>query len=82
MVWPAADLERLAHQVRGGKLTVIDGRVAETKELIAGHSVIQVKSRAEVLEWTKRFPNRVERQGRSGIWGPWRCRGTFSASSP
>jgi hypothetical protein len=65
-----------------GKLTVIDGRFAETKELIAGYTVIQVKSRAEAREWSKRFPNPVERQGRSGIWGPWRYRGTFSACSP
>jgi hypothetical protein len=29
----------------------------ETKELIAGYTLIQVKSREEALEWTKRFPN-------------------------
>jgi hypothetical protein len=41
----------------GGKRTVIDGPFAETKELIAGYTIIQVKSRDEALEWTKRFPN-------------------------
>jgi hypothetical protein len=41
----------------GGKRTVIDGPFAETKELIAGYTIIQVKSREEALEWTKRFPN-------------------------
>lgn len=41
----------------GGKRTVIDGPFAETKELIAGYTLIQVKSREEALEWTKRFPN-------------------------
>lgn len=41
----------------GGKRTVIDGPFAETKELIAGYTLIQVKSREEAIEWTKRFPN-------------------------
>lgn len=41
----------------GGKKTVIDGPFSETKELIAGYWVIQVKSREEALEWAKRVPN-------------------------
>jgi hypothetical protein len=41
----------------GAKRTVIDGPFAETKELIAGYTLIQAKSREEALEWTKRFPN-------------------------
>jgi hypothetical protein len=41
---------------RGGKGTVVDGPFAETKELIAGYTIIQVKSREEALEWTRRFP--------------------------
>ncbi|MGH7410869.1 MAG: YciI family protein [Candidatus Methylomirabilis sp.] len=41
----------------GGKRTVVDGPFAETKELIAGYTFIQVKSREEAIEWTKRFPN-------------------------
>ena len=41
----------------GGKRTVIDGPFAETKELIAGYTLIQVKSLEEAIEWTKRFPN-------------------------
>ena len=41
----------------GGKRTVSDGPFAETKELIAGYTFIEVKSREEALEWTKRFPN-------------------------
>ena len=43
----------------GGKRTVIDGPFTEAKELIAGFTLIQVKSREEALEWTKRFPNPV-----------------------
>jgi hypothetical protein len=41
----------------GAKRTVVDGPFAETKELIAGYTLIQVKSRDEALEWAKRFPN-------------------------
>jgi hypothetical protein len=41
----------------GGKRSVIDGPFTETKELIAGYTMIQVKSREEAMEWTRRFPN-------------------------
>lgn len=40
----------------GGKPTLIDGPFAETKELIAGFTMIQVKSREEAIEWVKRWP--------------------------
>jgi hypothetical protein len=40
----------------GGKPTVTDGPFAEAKELIAGFTLIQVKSRDEALEWVKRWP--------------------------
>ena len=43
----------------GGKRTVIDGPFAEAKELIAGYTLIDVKSREEAIEWTRRFPNPV-----------------------
>ena len=36
---------------------MIDGPFTETKELIAGYTLIQAKSREEALEWTRRFPN-------------------------
>ena len=41
----------------GDKRTVIDGPFAETKELIAGFWIWQVKSREEAIEWVKRCPN-------------------------
>jgi hypothetical protein len=41
----------------GEKRTVVDGPFTETKELIAGYTIIDVKSREEALEWTRRFPN-------------------------
>jgi hypothetical protein len=41
----------------GRKRTVVDGPFTESKELIAGYTIIQVKSREEALDWTRRFPN-------------------------
>jgi hypothetical protein len=41
----------------GKSRTVIDGPFTETKELIAGFSILQVKSLAEAIEWVKRAPN-------------------------
>jgi hypothetical protein len=42
---------------KGGKRTFVDGPFAETKELVAGYTIINVKSREEAIAWTKRFPN-------------------------
>jgi hypothetical protein len=41
----------------GDKRTIVDGPFTEAKELVAGYTIIQVKSREEALEWTRRFPN-------------------------
>ncbi len=41
----------------GNKRSVVDGPFTEAKELIAGYTLIQVKSREEAMEWTRRFPN-------------------------
>jgi hypothetical protein len=48
---------------RDGKTQVTDGPFAETKELIAGYWVIQVKSKAEAIEWMKRCPNPYQQDG-------------------
>jgi len=40
----------------GDKRSVVDGPFSETKEMVAGYTLIQVKTREEALEWTKRFP--------------------------
>jgi hypothetical protein len=47
----------------GKERTVIDGPFAETKELIAGYWIIQVKSMAEAIEWMRRCPNPHEQEG-------------------
>jgi hypothetical protein len=44
----------------GTSRSVVDGPFAETKELIAGFWIIQVKSRDEAIEWVKRCPNPME----------------------
>jgi hypothetical protein len=41
----------------GVKRIVVDGPFAETKELVAGFSIIEVSSREEAIEWVKRAPN-------------------------
>ena len=41
----------------GDKRTVVDGPFAETKELVAGFWIFQVKSKEEAIEWVKRCPN-------------------------
>jgi hypothetical protein len=43
-------------KISGGKRIVTDGPFAETKELIAGYWIIQVKSKEEAIEWAKRVP--------------------------
>ena len=43
----------------GSKRTVTDGPFAETKELVAGFWIWQVKSKEEAIEWVKRIPNPV-----------------------
>jgi len=54
---PSSKSWRVRHE--GGQRTVVDGPFAESKELIAGYTLIQVRSRAEALEWSRRFPNPV-----------------------
>ena len=44
----------------GDRRTVIDGPFAETKELVAGFWLWQVKSKEEAIEWVKRCPNPME----------------------
>jgi len=41
----------------GAQRRVVDGPFAETKELVAGYTLIQTRSRDEALEWARRFPN-------------------------
>ena len=49
MSWPTV-------RFSGGKRTVIDGPFAESKELVAGYWIWEVKTMAEAVEWIKRAP--------------------------
>jgi len=51
----------------GEKRTFVDGPFPETKELVAGYTLIQAQSLQEAIEWTKRFPNPAGRKGRAEI---------------
>jgi hypothetical protein len=42
---------------KDGRRTLVDGPFTETKELVAGYTIIDVASREEAIAWTKRFPN-------------------------
>jgi hypothetical protein len=44
----------------GAKRTVVDGPFPETKDLVCGFWILQVKSRQEAIEWVKRCPNPME----------------------
>jgi len=50
---PSAKGKRV--KLAGGKFTVIDGPFTESKELVASYAVFEVKTKAEAIEWTKRF---------------------------
>jgi len=42
---------------RGKERSIVDGPFTESKELIAGYTLISVRSREEALEWARRYPN-------------------------
>jgi hypothetical protein len=42
-------------RISGGKFTVTDGPFTESKEVVGGFALFQVKSKEEAIEWTKRF---------------------------
>ena len=52
---PSADGWRIRY--RGSARSVTDGPFTECADMIAGYTLIQVNSREEALEWTRRFPN-------------------------
>jgi hypothetical protein len=46
-------------QYEGNKRRIVDGPFTESKELIAGYTLIQTRTRDEAIEWSRRFPNPV-----------------------
>lgn len=71
MLVDGAGLKASSHgwriQYSGDKRTYVDGPFTETKELVAGYTLIQAKSREEAIEWTKRFPNPSHFNGEAQI---------------
>lgn len=51
----------------GDKRAIVDGPFAETKELVAGYTLIQTKTREEAFEWARRFPNPAIGHGEAEI---------------
>ena len=51
----------------GKQRSFVDGPFTETKDLVAGYTIIQAKSREEAIEWTQRFPNPAVDGGRCEI---------------
>ena len=62
---PSAKAWRVRYD--GQRRSVTDGPFTEAKELIAGYTLIQVRSREEALEWARRFPNPAIDGGRAEI---------------
>ena len=54
---PSSKGKRVRFTGSGGKRTVVDGPFAETKELVAGYWIWQVKSVEEAVEWVRRCPD-------------------------
>lgn len=62
---PSREGWRIHYQDGQGR--VLAGPFAETKELIAGYTLIQVRSREEAMEWARRFPAPFGREGDGGV---------------
>ncbi|SFD97791.1 Uncharacterized conserved protein [Paenibacillus catalpae] len=53
----SANAVRISYPEPGGKPKLVDGPFTEAKEMIAGYTLIEVKSREEALEWALRMPD-------------------------
>ena len=54
---PSSGAIRISYPEPGGKPKVVDGPFTEAKEMIAGYTLIEVKSREEAIEWALRMPD-------------------------
>jgi len=54
---PSSGGIRISYSEPGGKPTITDGPFSEAKELIAGYTLIEVRSREEAIEWALRMPD-------------------------
>ncbi|GIO52987.1 MULTISPECIES: YciI family protein [Paenibacillus] len=56
-LYPSSSAIRISYPEPGGKPKVVDGPFTEAKEMIAGYTLIEVKSREEAIEWALRMPD-------------------------
>ena len=56
-LYPTSSAIRISYPEPGGKPKVVDGPFTEAKEIIAGYTLIDVKSREEAIEWAMRMPD-------------------------
>ncbi|MEK5641811.1 hypothetical protein BK138_09155 [Paenibacillus rhizosphaerae] len=56
-LFPSSSAIRISYPEPGGKPKVVDGPFTEAKEMIAGYTLIEVKSREEAIEWALRMPD-------------------------
>lgn len=79
-LWPSATATRLSRS--GGQFTAVDGPFTETKEVVGGFNLIQCASKAEAIEWAKRFQcadwGTVEIRP---VWERCLCHGSYNCSS-
>lgn len=54
---PSSNAIRISYPEPGGKPVVVDGPFSETKEIIAGYTLIEARSREEAIEWAMRMPD-------------------------
>lgn len=54
---PSSGAIRISYPEPGGKPTIVDGPFTESKEVIAGYTLIEVRSREEAIEWALRMPD-------------------------
>jgi len=54
---PSSNAIQISYPEPGGKPVVVDGPFSETKEVIAGYTLIEVRSREEAIEWAMRMPD-------------------------
>ncbi|MFD0676723.1 MULTISPECIES: YciI family protein [unclassified Paenibacillus] len=54
---PSSSGLRISYPEPGGKPKLVDGPFTEAKEIIAGYTLIEVKSRDEAIEWALRMPD-------------------------
>jgi hypothetical protein len=81
-LWPTATATRLSRT--DGQLETVDGPFIETKEAVGGFDVIECASRAEALEWAKKYLGKRDTKGYvevRPIWERCLCHGSYSCSS-